>query len=356
MKLVKGKKLMVFFGCVATPPETPAEDEEKNVIMEYDEISRESKVKRMRIIQGLNQNVEAKSVSDLFVKLPTEILFNPITFNLHIPLSLQKKRYARREESIARVEDFELVYDGYLLMIFTLCDLDKMPCGVLDVRDRFLEILGSITKCHSIPPTIAPFGVTFYIDGEDVSKTALEELLISVKKPTESSELLRALYLQLDYSLGSFYGASSISQDISRCVWNVEERQLKLLHLLNQFIGLNWKDMCKKRVLISQGKKEMAEILQRVSEYTSSKSQLVRARWEYENMVPPESMCAKMISKLTFDFYTNPSSRLDISSVITTIEHLRNEFETYNLNTYALVSALLGAIIGSLITLLASQI
>lgn len=110
LKLTKNKKLMVFFGCMAIEKESEKNEENEEIRrMEYEDIQKEVLSLRTKLIEGLNKNREVRDVSDLFVKLPRILLFNPIVFKMHIPLSLQKTRYVFGKSFRAEIEDFESV-------------------------------------------------------------------------------------------------------------------------------------------------------------------------------------------------------------------------------------------------------
>jgi CBS-domain-containing membrane protein len=52
--------------------------------------------------------------------------------------------------------------------------------------------------------------------------------------------------------------------------------------------------------------------------------------------------------------YAKPRKEMDINSSMRIVEHARLELETYSLNTSTMLSALAGAIIGSILTLVAT--
>jgi len=67
---------------------------------------------RVQIIDMLNRSGEVKDILDLFKNPPPIIDFNPIMFNFHLPLSLQKAGY-RLAPDQAEVENFVIVHDGH---------------------------------------------------------------------------------------------------------------------------------------------------------------------------------------------------------------------------------------------------
>lgn len=102
MKVSKGKKLAVYFGCLLELDEDRERSKPRNLEFFADR-EEEVKAKRNKLIEKLNQSREVQDVSDLFPKLPSDMLYNPIFFKIHIPLSLQRTRYVRSDSENALV-------------------------------------------------------------------------------------------------------------------------------------------------------------------------------------------------------------------------------------------------------------
>lgn len=357
LKLTKNKKLMVFFGCVAIEKESEKDEENEEIRrMEYDDIQKEVLSLRTKLIEGLNKSREVRDVSDLFVKLPRILLFNPIVFKMHIPLSLQKTRYVIGESFRAEIEDFEIVYDGYILMVVALCDLNKFPWGVFDVRDRLKKVLGSIVKVKIIAPCLSLVGVTFSMQDDDANKEERRGLFVKISKPTDSKVLLRELYLEVARDLGMFYGASSLTNDIEDVVREIISSESRLLVNLRNFLEADWKQLRKKWGLVSQSKKNMVETFEKLFQYLAYRNRLAHERKEIDRFViEHNSVSAKLIKDIGLH-YAEPRIVIDTDSVVKTIEHVRNEIEAFSLNTSTFLSALVGAVVGSIITLVASYL
>lgn len=208
LKLEKGKKLVVYFGYLSEVEEPQAELQEraepKSQTDLFSDRSEEIIAERNKLLEKLNKNREVSDVSDLFVKLPSDMLYNPIFFKIHLPLSLQKRRYIEYESDNACTEDFDCVYGGGLLFISAICDLGKEPFGAFDVRDRIVAILEKMIKIKLIPPTLYPKPIVFALK---TGQTQLEELqtLFEITKEDDSKNILNELYDMLGYYLELFY-------------------------------------------------------------------------------------------------------------------------------------------------------
>lgn len=241
-------------------------------------------------------------------------------------------------------------------MVVALCDLNKFPWGVFDVRDRLKKVLGSIVKVKIIAPCLSLVGVTFSMQDDDANKEEKRGLFVKISKPTDSKVPLRELYLEVARDLSMFYGASSLTQDIGDVVREIISSESKLLVNLRNFLEADWKQVHKKWGLVSQSKKNMVETLEKLFQYLAYQNRLARERKDIDRFViQHNSVSAKLIKHIGLH-YTEPQIVIDTDSVIKTIEHVRNEIEAFSLNTSTFLSALVGAVVGSIITLVASYL
>ena len=64
----------------------------------------------------------------------------------------------------------------------------------------------------------------------------------------------------------------------------------------------------------------------------------------------------KALNRDDFNFYSEPSQELDIDSILKSLELARSELDSYTSNRVAILSALTGAAVGSIVTYILSQI
>ena len=116
LNLNGSEKIMVFFGGLfkeekkETPisrrefiekaKETPFDD--KPLYKEEEDLGR-------KIVETLNKQSYATNIQTLYSKTPSYILYNPIIFNIRIPLTLQKTDYNYLHEDVAEVDDFTIM-------------------------------------------------------------------------------------------------------------------------------------------------------------------------------------------------------------------------------------------------------
>lgn len=345
MKLVDGKKLVVYFGCFYED-----ESQEEDETFTDEEYQKSVQAHRTKIIEGFMKSEEARNVSDLYVKTPASLLFNPIVFTMHVPFSLQKAEYVASEESRAFTEDFECVFDGSILLIAGLVEIDKMPDGAFDVRDRVKTILQKIMKVREIPPCLHHRPVSFVTEKTNISKKPPAQYVI-IAKPMDSKILLRKLYDEFGLELNEFYQLCSDRYDIDDHVMNLEAKVTRLLKKMSESSVTGWKQAFKRRGFAKERRKEMVEVLAGLAMYQSCQSQLKRSYRDFM-MFYPQSSISKLLDLPDIKFYGTPTLKLDVDLMTKTVEYVRSELEGYSRNTYTLLSALAGGVMGSIITLL----
>jgi len=351
LKLVDGKKLVVYFGCFFED-RPQMEDETGNGTFEHDQ--KTTRTHRTKIIEGIMKSGEAQNVSDLYVKVPFGQLFNPIIFTMHIPLSLQNPVYVVSEKINSLTEDFECVFDGNLILIAGLVEVDKLPFGVFDVRDRVMEMLRKIVKVKSIAPCLHARPISFVTENSQIPKN-LALGYVETTKTMDLKILLRKLYDEVGYNLNDFYELCYASDEIDDRVVKIEALLGRLLKSMSESFLTSWKQTLTKRRFTKERRKDMINILDELTQYQLHRSGWKRLYLEFK-AIGLQSHVSKLIDDTDLEFYGTPSLTVDIDLTTKAVDYVRSELEGYSRNWYTLLSALGGAILGSIITLLVRTI
>jgi len=293
-------------------------------------------------------------VSDLYATTPYFTYFNPITFKMHLPYSLQS--HSIKEHIDKEIcEDFECIYDGNVLYIVACCDLARQPSGLYDVRDRVVSILRSIKEVKTIAPCLFANPMTFIlIDDEIPDKVATS--CIRMEKPFESKLVLSDFYMAVGYEMCDFYEICGLSAEISEEVDDIETKVLTLLRNVSNFQKSGWVKDLRNRKCIKEMKTGMVEILETVYEYHSDCNLLKRKRRDFRLFIKENPLFTDIVDSASFEYYCTPYLELDTDSVLKWVDHARTELEAYSLNRYTFISAIAGAIIGSIITIIVSNL
>jgi hypothetical protein len=268
-------------------------------------------------------------------------------------VSLQNEIYRGTFPQNALIEDFKVIYDGHTLVVAASSPLDQRPYGVYDARDRFKAALSSVCEFEEIPPCLTHQSVVLFNKGELVWRNQ-NDVFIDVDSSSTFLSLARELYLSLIFELNQFYECCYGSKKIMKNVSRVHELESLLINDLKKFLATNWGEFMKKRRLAAQSKKRMVEILDGLSAYGCFTQALNRRIRDLDALRQRNSILNELISKISETApYDRPRESLDVNASMRLVEHVRREIETYVTNTSTLLSALAGAIIGSILTLAA---
>jgi hypothetical protein len=324
---------------------------------EFDIYAKELKELRSKIVENLNKNGEIKEIDDLFEKDPPADLLeiNPIMFVLHLPSSLQEISHQHDEST--NVEDFFVVCDGEIMIIATVCKMNEFPSGVLDARNRIYSLLHSIVpSTRLIAPCIAPGGLVFIEKNESIPEAMLNQYVIIEHGSNETiADTLYDLYMDLSFELKNFFEASDLRSSIFKIGIAIRENESEILSNLNKFLRMGWKDFLKRRKLAETLKQQSAEILSNLSKYTSNCIELSEKANEIRDSRLENKLFDETYEKLGFDHYIQPFA-LNTDSLVRILEHTRNETSEYSTSTATIVSAIGGAVIGSVLTILFSYL
>jgi hypothetical protein len=238
--------------------------------------------------------------------------------------------------------------------VAALTPLDVIPWGVYDVRDKLKELLATVCKYEETPPCLTHEALVLFNKEEKIWKSD-RDVYIGVETTSEFEKLARMVYEFLIIDLVAFYCCSSIAHDIEKSVLNSHKLESLLLKDLKKFLQTNWHEIRKKRAILSHSKKRIVEILDGLSRYSHDMQELDTSLKHLDERRTHNPRLNELITKITkTDVYAKPRKYLDVVSTMRIIEHTRLELETYITNTSTMVAALAGAIIGSLLTLVAT--
>lgn len=323
-----------------------------------EEWSKKNEEVRIRIINALNQHAEVKNLKNLFKEVSALLVFgkfSPIIFNFRLPLSLQSSRRIRliAEESSYEVEEFKIVYDGQLLMIVAPCSLQERPSGVIDIRDRFVDILKNITSPRMIPPCLTHHA--FVLTTSKGKKPETGDVYLQVKEGTSLINMLRALYLTISYPMSAFYDTCETSDKIEEIKNALAETQQNLFRGLRDLETCRWNDFLKRRQVMGRIKTCMLQILEKMSEYPSLMRELQKMIAHVRNLMQEKRIFREFMEKNNWLEYAD-TDPLDTETLTRTVEYAHIEMETHKITTSETKAALIGGIVGTGLTLLLSYL
>jgi hypothetical protein len=351
---------MFFFGCMNILSETfqtqatSDESDEAKQKEEPEDFTKICEKTRTKVIDTLNKSNILTNVSDLFVPCPPWVLFNPIVADIHIPISLQKEQYHEGASIEGLPQDFKIIYDGIILVVATFCQLDRRPSGVYDVRDRFRDVLSTVCTFEEVPPCLTHQSVVLLNKKEAIWKSK-RDVRIAADLSSDFMDLARELYLELVDDMHQFYHCCEIASKLETRASDIHMMESLLLDDLRQFLKTDWKEIRARRRITAQSRKRMVEILDGLCKYSYDLQELDKAHKSLDDTMKHNPQLNELVRKIrALEEYTKPRKEMDINSSMRIVEHARLELETYSVNTSTMLSALAGAIIGSVLTLVAT--
>jgi len=310
--------------------------------------------KRTKVIDTLNKSNILTNVSDLFVPCPSWVLFNPIVADIHIPISLQKEQYHEGASVEGLPQDFKIIYDGTILVVATFCQFNRRPSGVYDVRDRFRDVLSTVCTFEEVPPCLTHQSVTLLDKKEAIWKSKWD-VRIAVELSSDFMDLARELYLELVDDMHQFYDCCEIADKLETWTSDIHTMESLLLDDLRKFLKTDWKEIRVRRRITVQSRNRMVEILDGLCKYSYDLQELDKAHKSLNDTMKHNPRLNELVRKIrALEEYTKPGKEMDINSSMRIVEHARLELETYSVNMSTMLSALAGAIIGSVLTLVAT--
>lgn len=205
---------------------------------------------RTRIIEILNQRAEITNIKDLFKKPPAVLemgKFNPIIFDFRLPSSLQSSRKIKWISEIwtFETEEYQIIFDGRLLMIAAPCSLQERPTGIIDVRDKFIELLKPLS-----PKRIVPC-VTHHAFVLTTSKVPTDreskDVYIQIGSRVPLTDVIRDLYLTINVELDMFYYTCELRREIDYLKDVLVEAEESLFKALKDLEICRWWNILKKK-------------------------------------------------------------------------------------------------------------
>lgn len=320
---------------------------------------------RKKVLNMLSQRSEVTNLENFFeepqTKMPWSTNFDPITFKISLPLTLQKISLDWVEPGYVKTEEFKIIYDGQILMISVDCEIKKFESvsfryrgphisGIPDVRDKFIEMLECIIEKENIklvPPTITHEPIVF--TREVIKKSKSDYVYLFVEPKTPIKEVIRKFYAEYSFQIGSFYNACRISKEIQKTVIDLEEKEEVLNKDLKIFLKSHWWNFIKKRRSSKNVEKTTLEILGELSKYERNKYNLEKDVNHLKVLTKNDKFLSRFFDCIRLNEIVE-LEHLNYESILKLVEFAKKVAETYSLTNTTIFAALIGAIIGSVIT------
>jgi hypothetical protein len=260
----------------------------------------------------------------------------------------------RQAISAPEIEDFIVAYDGVFVMIGAICLRNEFTSAVCDVRDRLITILTPILPgLLEVVPCLTHETISV-VSGPPTEHETRDrrETYLGIENQTVG-KCVEVVYSALSGGMHVFYAACDSAHRATEIASKIREHQHDLFSACKEFLRTTWRNPLRRRAIVNRMKDSTIDILENLTRYSSGISVIHESQDKIEMHKAHSPLFRSFIDKVSYYGYTNPET-VDVGSIMGTIEHVRSEGETYSSFMSNLTSALLGGVIGSILTIAAS--
>jgi hypothetical protein len=274
---------------------------------------------------------------------------NPVMFVFHLPSALQSSKMPDN----TKVEDFFCMYSGKLLIIGSVNPLEGYPWGISDVRDRIIELIKTAIPDAVVVPPCLTFGGALYTRRID-SLESIAKFSFSVREVKEQEksiyELFDDFYLDNYLELENYYSASRKAAEINNIVYTIKQYESELLLSLKKFVTSTWIHPIERWRTANELKVSSANLLESLSKYSSTTSELTDAKKKVKQDRANDELFNELLNCTNMDSAIEPDF-VNVDSAMNVIEHAREENNAFGSSSATTISAIAGAVIGSILTI-----
>ncbi len=316
---------------------------------------------RPAVVTLLNKCGDISTVRDL---LPADsglagYSFSPIYFRARVPLALQTigARESADEPGVyERSDDFHVVYDGKHVLIAAESASGKDVAGFYDVKERIAQILRELYGDLDVIYPSVTHGRIFINRGgpkQDFVESAAASM--SISEPTSTERILGETFLAIEPLLLSLYACSAEVSSMKETSWKLDELQSKLLELMKRMTGASWRHPFQRRDLLRDMRKTYIDIYDHAGKLLSSQAEYREWRAHAMEKGSGKGFSAKILRLRDWtDVLSFEPRPLEIAT--RTADYGRMELQAERAITSTVRAALIGGVIGSGITLVATYL
>jgi hypothetical protein len=217
-----------------------------------------------------------------------------------------------------------------------------------DVRNKIVEIISEITDVVLNPPCLTFGGMLYTKKVSELNDSMKFNCLVKQSDETIYN-IFYDFYLDNFIEFEYFYNASKIANKINETTVKVKAIESDLLFGLKRFVT-SWKHPLERGQIASKLKINCARLLEELSEYSVSSGELKVAMRVVKDYRAQNEEFDNFIKEVNIESSIEPDS-IDVDSAMNIIEHSREENGAYSSSNTTILSAVGGAVIGSVLTI-----
>jgi hypothetical protein len=232
----------------------------------------------------------------------------------------------------------------------------RVPFMVYDLRDKLEQLLKA--KMELIPPHFAPISMIMHNQVQVAEPEAGSEER-HVTLVTDGQVTLRegviAFCTRVEEALGSFFMFCRFADEPQEMVRSLQEVENKLLTSTNEFSNASFLDVLSRRKLRRKMKQEIGSILTMIASHSQVQDSIASNQKDFERQVAKDRLVSEIFTKLEWRGYL-ASGRIDREVALTIVENSRQEIQYSGITSVTLWSAVIGTVVGFILSFLAQHI
>ncbi len=356
----------VVFGFINIQLEETPQDSanSSNQDERIEEIERQGNACRQKIKAALSKCGDLTEIDDLFDsnerKDPyvrfclEEVLFHPLVAMLQLPAYLNKEFDSGIMSEVA-AKQYAIVTDGSILLLAVPSISGRVATNFPDVRDYVLQVFERSIEFEIVPPNVSRSSVMI-VNGMAAKQPFESDCTpFELRKRTNLCDALNLLYLSLIPGLTEYYDLCLNTHECQSDSIKVLSEERELLRLVRQFVETRIYEIVKRRTISKKVRQKIATILELLSDQRLTSRQTSDDEESFRQYLNEDEVVEELLTKMDWKDYVEPEKFVDYDSAMAIVDHVRSEMQTSNLVSISVWAAVIGAIIGSLATLLITK-
>ena len=224
-----------------------------------------------------------------------------------------------------------------------------------EVRDKLVEIIGE-GNVIIVPPNVGYTTIALQ-NGKKEPSPAFKEDYAPLSTGTEASieDGLRLVYTRLVSYLQQFYLGCKIAEKPQQIADTLLKTQEEILDSVRQFTNTKFLQFGQRRKLSRNIRNKITDILVSLSEHSVSTRTVERMRVVFEDNLRKDDFAKDVFEKAKWRDDVSPGE-IDREAALTIVEDARREIESSVSASVTLWAAIIGAIAGFLLSLVATHV
>lgn len=276
-----------------------------------------------------------------------------LSFDLFFPKAERKYAFeVRYHERV--IEKAHVLYNGNIFLAYTESD-DEISLAMFgqEVREFIKECLSSsLWEVVSVPPCPLHPDINVNLSIEESFELDVDEKNdINIKIPNNKDEDIDDFFVkildQISFSVNCFASTATINQKLNKFSWEIQRKTNEITAIYKKLLSLDWKRIKQKFELMRNIRGMSLDIQILSNEFTNTELKLKK---EKESFNPKSSdyWNDNFFKNYFYNYFKIPP--ISLPETRETIKYMNEIISNKYLHYYTIVAALIGGVVGSVIT------